>query len=239
MDNSTYAILIDLIVGLVALLIVIGGWKKGFLRMAVLLVGYVASVIAAFWLSKWVAGTVYQYFIRDAIAQSIDKAVSMSSEGLPFGAVLSNVFDKLPGFVVNPILAGFGGEEALVEGLQNMTGGVLAQLGPVITDTIVEPIITSLIQMFSCLLIFIVCVIIVKTVAAAFKGFYAIPILGPVNSALGAVLGFVKAAILLWLAALVVSMLVALSADSWSWLNTQIIDRTVLFKPLYHFAAGA
>ena len=218
------------------LLIVISSYKKGFLRSIVLLVGYAASVFAALGLSRWLSGAVFRQFLYHPIVDSVNKTVGATAEGIPFSEVLSNVFDKLPGFVVNPILATFGGEEKIISDLQSSTGGALSLLGKSLTDTVISPVVTLLLQMLFCLLIFIICVIIVKMIASLFKRFYKIPILGPVNSLLGGIVGILKAVVILYILAIAASFMISITANQLSWFNTDIIFHSHIFNGFYNFA---
>lgn len=231
-----YPILLDLIMILLGIMIVVSSYRKGFLRSVVLLAGYIASVFIAAWIGGWLSGWIYDTFIRDAVISSIDKTAAMAAEGMPFATVLTEVFDKLPSFIVNPLLAGFGGEDKLIADLEASTGGVLEQLGTTIADTVVAPIVTLVLQMFCCLLIFILCVIIVKMVASLLKGFYAIPILGPVNAVLGGVVGLLKAGIILYVLAIAGAMIISLSGNQLSWFNSDIVQDSHIFKWFYNFA---
>lgn len=73
-------------------------------------------------------------------------------------------------------------------------------------------------------------------VASLFKGFYAIPILGPVNAVLGGIVGIFKAGIILYVLAIVGSMVISLSGDKLSWFNSGIVENSHIFKWFYNFA---
>ena len=90
--------------------------------------------------------------------------------------------------------------------------------------------------MLFCLLIFVICVIIVKMIASLFKRFYKIPILGPVNSFLGGAVGVLKAAVLLYILAVAASFAVSVTANQLSWFNTDIISHSHIFSGFYNFA---
>lgn len=233
MNLELYAILLDIILAAIGILIVIGSWRSGFLRTAVLLVGYASSVVVAFWLSERLAVMVYDNFIRGFIQTGIDNAVASSVNGMSFDTVLPTLFESWPKVIVNPILAAFGGEKELLHTLEESTGGVLSNLGNTVAGTLVAPIVTSLLRIIFCLLIFLICVIIVRSIAGLFKRFYAVPILGTLNSLLGGLLGVAKAALFLLLLAMIVSLVISISGNRLGWLNTDIVQSTRLLKPLY------
>lgn len=67
------------------------------------------------------------------------------------------------------------------------------------------------------------------------RGVDRIPVLGPVNAALGALLGVVQAGVVIYLLALAVEVVISLTADRLEWLNTGIVDATILFRRIYEF----
>ena len=117
--------------------------------------------------------------------------------------------------------------------LEETTGGILGNLGNAIETVVVKPIVVFLLQTVLCLLIFAVCAIIVKAIAAMFRKFYELPILGPINSILGGVIGIFEAAIVLFVLALAVSVVIALTSNELKWLNTNVIESTNLFRVFY------
>lgn len=233
---NLYAVILDAAVVILGLILIISAYKKGFLRSVILVVGYIASILLAVSLSRYAADWAYTVVLEPSIAESINGTVAHTAEELSVATVIPALLTKFPSFVTNPILAGYGGQAGLIKSLEESTNGVVENLGDVISSTIVAPVVTAVLQMLFCLLIFIICVIIVKMVAALFKGFYALPILGPMNSILGAVLGILEAAIAIYILALVASIVISFTANGLAWLNSDVIQSTVLFRWFYGFS---
>lgn len=233
---NNYSVLLDVIILLIAVVIIISSYRKGFVRSIIMLAGYIASIFAAIWLSKVLSAYIFDNYMHDAIIKNIEQTISQSAKGSSFAAVLTSIFDKLPSVIVAPLLASFGGEEKIIAKLQESTGGAVSKLSSTVSDTVVAPIVTVLLQMFFCLLIFTVCVIIVKMISSLFKGFYSIPVLGPINSILGAGIGVLKAGIVIYVLAIAAYIVISLTGNHLPWLNTNIINKSILFKEFYNFA---
>lgn len=232
MEMNIFSIAADVILAAIGIGIVVRSYRVGFMRTAVLAIGYVAAVLVAIWAGRLLAPIAYDMFLRDMVQTSVDQAVAGSVEGLSFELIMANVFDALPAFLINPVLASFGGEEAIIQGVRDTTDGVVEQIGSTVADSIVAPVATEILRIIICLLIFVICVIIVRGVASLFGKLYAIPIVGTINSVLGAVLGLVKAAVVLALLAAAVMLIISITGNRLSWLNTEIVNSTFLLKPL-------
>lgn len=161
------SVLLDLIAVIVFASLVIGGYKKGFLKTIVLAAGTLASLLIAFWLSGWLADLIFSNIIRESVIKNISDTLSGLSDATSTVSAISAVLAALPAFVLNPMLAQYGSKEAMVAEIQRNTDNTLSGLSETITDTVVSPVLTMLLQMLLCLLIFIICVIIIKIVAKA------------------------------------------------------------------------
>ena len=228
---NLYAVLFDVIVVLILLLITLSAYRKGFLHSVILLAGYVASVIAAALLSGPAAGFIYERFLEPSLLEKTQELLD-SVPGLDQAEILIHeLTELLPDVIVNPVLAAYGGEAGLAGLLEN--GAVLS--GQAVSEHVVGPIVISMLQALLCLLIFFICVIIIKMIARSVQGVGRVPVLGPVNSALGAFLGVLQAIVAVYLLALAVSVIISLTADQLEWLNTGIVNATILFRRFYEY----
>lgn len=230
-----YTLILDILTAVIGISIIISAYRKGFLRSIILVVGYVAAIVLAINLSRFFADWTYTVVIEHTVAESINTTLAHSVEELSVATAIPALLAKLPAFITNPLLAGYGGEAGLIQSLEESTSGAVENLGDVISKTVVEPIVVALLQMLFCLLIFALCVIIVKAVAALFKGFYNLPIIGPINSLLGAVVGILEAVIALYVLALIVSLVISFTGNELPWLNGDVIRSTHLFRWFYSF----
>lgn len=228
---NLYAMLLDVMVVLLLLLITISAYRKGFLHSVVLLAGYVISIVAASLFSKPAAEWIYGRFLEPALLERIQEALA-SMPGLEQAEkLIHELAELLPDIIANPVLAAYGGEA----GLAGLLEDGAAVTGQAVSEQIVGPIVISMLQALLCLLIFLICVIIIKIIARTMQGVDRIPVLGPVNAALGALLGVVQAGVVIYLLALAVEVVISLTADRLEWLNTGIVDATILFRRIYEF----
>lgn len=77
--------------------------------------------------------------------------------------------------------------------------------------------------------------LVLKVLERVFKNANKTPLIGTVNKLLGGLLGGLFGILLSLVIVTVASILITASGDSLSWLNSQIIEQTKIFKLFYHF----
>jgi len=229
------SVVLDFIAVAVFTALVVKGYKKGFLKTIVLAAGTLASLLVAFWLSRWLADLIFANMIRGSVLQNISDTLSGLSNSTSAAGAVPAVIAALPAFILNPMLVQYGSKATMIAEIQKNVGDTLSGLGETITDTVVSPVVTMLLQMVLCLLIFIICVIIIKIIAKALGAVRRIPLVGTLNAVLGAVVGAVQGLIVLFLLGLVGNVLISLSGNALSWFNTEIIEKSFVYQFFYQF----
>lgn len=229
------SVVLDFIAVAVFTALVVGGYKKGFLKTIVLAAGTLASLLVAFWLSRWLADLIFANMIRGSVLQNISDTLSGLSNSTSAAGAVPAIIAALPAFILNPMLVQYGSKETMIAEIQKNVGDTLSGLGETITDTVVSPVVTMLLQMVLCLLIFIICVIIIKIIAKALGAVRRIPLVGTLNAVLGAVVGAVQGLIVLFLLGLVGNVLISLSGNALGWFNTEIIGKSFVYQFFYQF----
>ena len=74
-----------------------------------------------------------------------------------------------------------------------------------------------------------------RTLANLFKKLNNVPIIGPINSTLGAVLGLAEGIVVIYLIAQAVNGICLLTSDSLMFLNSQTVGKTYLFRYFSEF----
>ncbi len=231
---SIYSIILDIITAVIGIGIVISAYKKGFLRSIILFVGYIASIFVAIYLSKFISSFIYTNFIRESIVNSVQNLALTNPQSVDVSIIVNQFLESLPKIFSSSLIAYFGGSQEIVNNITESTTGAVNNLGILVADTIAKPIITGLLQTISCIIVFFICIFIVKLVSKLFGGFYAVPILGTVNSVLGGIVGVAQAAIWLFVLGVIGKMIISFTANSLTYFNIDIINNTYLYNFFYH-----
>ena len=225
------SIVLDIIVLLICISIVIKSYQRGFIDSLVTFVGYIVAIFAAFYLNKICASFVYDSFIKQSVVNNIQNIISSQDAAvMSIAEIAGAVLIKLPSFIVSNSISALGGKENLISSIELKSDGRTNRLAPIMADTVVAPVVNAILQIIFFLLIFAICVIIVKLVAQFLHGINRIPIIGTLNRILGGVLGLAKAAIAVLLLSLVISLLIMFFGDKIGWLNETLLESSFFFK---------
>ena len=83
----------------------------------------------------------------------------------------------------------------------------------------------------------IILMFVVTLLAKGSKGFNKVPLIGGINSFLGALTGIINGGVLLCAAAAVISLIISAKGDS-QYLSQDIISNTYIFKWIYNAVTG-
>ena len=174
------SLIIDLIAISIIIVTIVISAKKGFLSEVVSFVGWLVSAIVAKIFCTPVADYVYVNFIKDKIYTSIlnslgEKTASLSSSYSDFIASLPESIQKLLGN------ADLNNLNTLFDDPTRSPEAVALEL----SENVIGPMVITILSALAFILIFLICIFIVKLLAQLFKGVKKIPVIGPLNSFLG------------------------------------------------------
>jgi len=188
------SLIFDLIALALIIIMVAVSAKKGFLSGVVSFIGWIVSAFVAKAFCTVVADYVYNGLIQDKIYNAVLSALENYTPSL--SSSYSELFASLP------------------ESLQSILGSVDPELlnsafsDPLrtsetvalqLTQDVVGPVVMTMLIALSFIVIFLLCMLIVKLLAGLFKGVKKIPVIGPINTFLGGVIGAIEAVIILYL----------------------------------------
>ncbi len=129
--------------------------------------------------------------------------------------------------------------EGTTEGVSNVLttfiGGNAEETARVTEERIAAPIIKGLLKILIWLVLVFIFQLIIRPVSDSFKIVNKIPLIGPVNSLFGAILGAVEGIIFIYALSLAVKLAVYLTEGSLMFINNQTISQTYIFKYFYYF----
>lgn len=223
------SIILDLIVLLFISFVVWKSAKNGFLHSVIVLVGYVLMVLLLCTAPAEIAEFVYDKGISSGIDDAFDKEVEETTQ---IEQNISDIWDSLPS-VITSTASQMGYTKRYVIKLYNNNPEKQQALNQ-IKLSVVRPVVISLIQVVITIILFIVCLFLVRMLAKLFKNI-KIPIVGKLNNFLGGVLGLFKGFALSLVLVYIIAMILPPAEETLNFSTNQLIKNSHLFGFIYNF----
>ncbi len=211
---------------LVVLLAVFIGYRRGFVRSLIQLVGLVAAVIVAAALSTGIASLIFDQFVSEGLTQTVASKIQTTDTAAAAQSV-QQALEELPGPVYNALVQYVGTPEEIVSGIQGSLEGGAETVASTVVRLVIRPVAVALLRFLVFFILFILLMIVVGLVARLVNGFFKAPVLKQINGTLGAVIGLVQGILFLFVAVTVVQMAAA-SASADAVLSSDDVDNAIL-----------
>lgn len=214
-------IILDLILVAIIIVSVIISAKRGFVKVFVETVGFVAAVILAFTISTPLAEVTYDKIIEPPVVKAAVNAVGESAE--------HEAWNALPEFLMNN---DFFGEEinTFTQKIsENIAEGTETAVKTA-SQEIVKPIAVKIFGLLYSVILVLVLSILVKFLAKLINGMFSFSVVGTLNRTLGGVLGAVKGIIIAIVICMVISLIISFTGKPLFIFTEENISNTYIFK---------
>lgn len=226
----------DGITFIVFLSIMITCWRMGFARVITGFIGCITATVVAATTAQPLGKALYSLLFRTPVVKMVESRLAGADmDTLP--SALYALIKALP----QGLLAAAGFEkETLTEHLRQLVIGNQAGAAGIIADVVVQPILVLLLKMVLFLLIFWIVMFFVNKLVWMFYGINRVPVIGSVNRVLGLAVGFLEAAVVMLVVAVLLSILASFSVNGLGLtiqgqrlvlISHDLFQRTVLFRP--------
>ena len=199
------AYVLDGVVILIMVLAIAFGYRRGFIRSIVQLVGLVAAFLLAFSFSETVSPYVYDSFINESLHETVSQA--LQAEGSSTAADrLDAAVEKLPA-VVGDMISGNPQAQNMIESLGEKADATAAQLADTLVTDIIRPIVVAVLRFVAFLVLFFVLLLLVKLLSGLVKPITKLPLIRQADGLLGACVGVLKGALFVVIAVTVMQLL--------------------------------
>lgn len=217
------AIVIDLILIAVILFFVLTSAKRGFVKVLIETVGFVAAIIVAFTVSTPFAELTYDKIIEPPVIEAAVNAVGESAE--------HEAWNALPDFLIDSENAFFG--TTVNEFTQKITEDISSGVENAVKNAsqeVVKPVAAKLIGMLYSVILVIVLLIVVKFLAKIINKLFSFSFVGSINRTLGGAVGFVKGTVVAMILCAVISLIISFMGKPFLIFSEDTINQTYLFK---------
>lgn len=188
----------DIIIVSVIVLFILIGVKRGIAKTFLNIVGYMAVVSLAYFLSGVLSQFIYDVFVKQTVITNIEQTISETG----VQSAMHNCLNALPGWVfslVSFVTGIFGLNTSVLTDFMKMPDKVSAITANSI-ESMVAPVAVSVFKIFLEIILFVILLIIVKKLIRVVLRIFNIPVIRQVNQSFGGVLGAVEGILFVWLA---------------------------------------
>ncbi|MBC8569228.1 CvpA family protein [Zongyangia hominis] len=214
------------VVGLVVYFVSISA-HRGFVRTVIEFIGYFLSLMAANYGAKFFSSAIFEKLLRPTVLDTVAKKLTeagITDIASDVQTILAKVPDMLEDF-----LAKYGVKEDVLGNFKALANPS-QPLPEAITDHVVGPIVVSVVELILFLILISLCFFLVRKFSWTLGGLRKIPIIGPANTILGGVVGALEGLLTVALIANLLNLIITATAGGFQYLNSGIIDQTVLFR---------
>ena len=222
-------IILDLIVVAIIALTVILSVKRGFVRSAVELAGFVLAVVLAFNLGPVLADTTYESVIREPVAKTVAGSLD-SAVGEQVTSLSDKVWSGIPSFITSNAEKFGITRDVMDSSLNAVTSNNTADIALELTDKVVKPVAVAGLKVVYGFLIFIILAILAKILAKPINKLFSISFVGTLNRLLGAVLGLGKGIVYAILFCAIISIIVIFTDSGFLIFTKENIEASTVFK---------
>lgn len=215
------SIVIDLILISIILFFAITSAKRGFVKVLVETVGFIAAIILAFTISTPLAEVTYDKIIEPPIVKAAVNAAGESAE--------HEAWNALPDFLMNNDLFGTATNTFTEKISENISQGTEVAVKTA-SQGVVRPIATKMLGLLYSLILVLVLSIAVKFLAKLLNRVFSFSVVGSLNRALGGIVGAVKGIIIAVIFCMVISLIISFTGKPFLIFTENDINNTYIFK---------
>ena len=221
------SIILDLIVIAIIILMVLISAKRGFVRVAVEAVGFVAAIILSLSLSTTLADVTYQKAIEPAILSSVENATAETTS-----SAADEAWNSLPELITKNADKFGISKDFITNDITEDIGNSATEIVTSISQNTIKPMAVGILKTLYSVILMLVLMIAVKFLARVINKLFSFSLVGKVNKALGGTFGAIKGIIIAWVFCAVISLLVSLTKNGIWIFNAENIENTIIFKLL-------
>ncbi len=218
------AVLIDVIIIAVIGVFVYVSARRGFVRVLIETVGFVAAVIISFTICTPLSNLTYDKIIEPPIITTASNEVHNS-----INEATDSIIDKLPDYLKDYLIKSGIKENLISQNEDKIESGTYDFLAD-ISQNKIKPVVTKIMATVYCAIILTVLLIAVKILARIFNKCFSIKQIAKLNTALGGLCGLIKGTAFVLIICFIIWLLIPIT-DNGIWIfSAQNIDKTYIFR---------
>lgn len=215
--------IIDIILLVIILISAIKCFIDGFATSVVKLIGNIAGLVAAWFVSKRWAPIIFENMFREKIVEKTYKYIQDGTRALNVQELLEEFTGSLPADFISEFTA--KAEEIAAQITQPTM-----ETAEKIVDAIVGPAVTVIIMLVIFAITVGVCSVVASLLAKLFKTINKIPVLGFANRLGGFAVGALTGVVYVMLISCVLSIIAVITENSLAFINMEVINQSKILS---------
>lgn len=221
-------VILDLIVLAIIVLTVFLSARRGFVRTAVELVGFIAAVIISLTISTPLSNATYDKIIEPAIVSSASSLADSSVDDS--AAAIDAFWNGMPEWVKGGVeKAGISKDSIDTSIAANIGNGVRSAMESA-SQSVIKPAVTGTLALVYQAILLIVLLIIVKPLAKFVNKLFSFSVIGTANRVLGGAVGVVKGIIYAALFCLLITVIISFTSNGFWIFNAETAEQSLFFS---------
>ena len=219
------SIILDLIVLAIIVITVLISAKRGFVRTAVELVGFIAAVFISFTISTPLANTTYDKIIEPSILSTVTSAANTVADDSAAAAV-DGIWNRMPDWLK------IGVERAGIskESLDGSITDNIQSAAESASQNVIKPAVTNTLALVYQVISLIILLVAVKPLARLINKLFSFSIIGTANRVLGGVVGLPKGIIYAIAFCLVITLIVSFTQNGFLIFTGEAMEKSLFFS---------
>lgn len=222
------SIILDLIILAIIILTVLISAKRGFVRTAVELVGFIAAVFISFTISTPLADTTYDKIIEPSVVSSVASAADTAADNSV--ATVDNFWNELPEWIKNGVGKAGISKDSLNGSISENIGNGVQSAAESASQSVIKPAVTSILSLIYQTIILIVLLALVKPLAKLINKLFSFSVIGTANRILGGAVGIPKGIIYAVAFCLIITLAVSFTNNGFLIFNDETMKQSVFFS---------
>jgi len=224
----------DIVAVVVVVFSAVSAYRRGFLRSLVSFLGTAVSFAVAWIFSGPIAQKCYDGLLKESVAKAVQDAIAeygtQSFESVLMRA--EEILESLPN-LIGDIVKSQIDADSLEIWYQNMIRASSGNIAAGLTEGVVAPIVTTVLQILAFVLLFMICSFLVQLAVGLLRGVRRMPVIGGLDSLLGGIFGVVQGMLYVFVIAAVLWLFIRLTGDGLPIIKQQELSETILFRRFF------
>ncbi|WP_312644773.1 CvpA family protein [Hydrogenoanaerobacterium sp.] len=200
--------------------------RRGFAATVVSFIGYVAALTAAWALSKMVAPALFDTFFRSGLVERVHGVLDELPGGMEFAETAASLLAALPAYIGGMLnIGGYNASE-----LSQLLSEYSSNTAELVVDKVFAPAIIGMLTMVLFIVFFSVLMVVVRSLTRFFYSVNRVPLIGPLNSILGGIMGLFTGVVSLYVIIVILQLVLTLTNDSLHFLNRGLLEQTYTYR---------